>query len=46
MWAIKYFHSVSLGSSAKLKGASMVVVKDRVYLAARISHPVWSSAGW
>lgn len=28
-WAIKYFHSGSLGSSAELKGASIAVVKDR-----------------
>lgn len=46
LWAIKYFHSGSLGSSATLKGAPTVVVKDREYLAPRISHPVSSSAGW
>lgn len=41
LWAIKYFHSGSLGWSAELKGASTLVVwKDGGYLTPRISHPV------
>lgn len=35
--AIHWFHSGSLDSSAKLKGASMVVLKDREYWVLRTS---------